>query len=158
MVLAGPSLGGSPATCRSCGCDLSHRFAPLVFCPECRRRLADPPTLLDRLAHAAHAVLHFHRTALPTTPVGLVASSSAVVRGYGAALYNLGWRYERGAGRNVPEAVRCYRKSARLGNPAAANRLKSAGSAAPVVPIDDPLGEPEVYADGSGMTDDWLDD
>jgi TPR repeat protein len=40
-------------------------------------------------------------------------------------MFNLGWRYERGNGtfRNLPEALRCYRKSARLGNADATVRL-----------------------------------
>lgn len=38
--------------------------------------------------------------------------------GYAEALFKLGRRYETGLSwkRNLPEAVRCYRKSAKLGN------------------------------------------
>jgi TPR repeat protein len=48
-----------------------------------------------------------------------------VVVGYSNALWRLGWRYEfgRGAPRNVPEAMRCYRKSAGLGNVEAQARV-----------------------------------
>ena len=50
---------------------------------------------------------------------------SKVVTGYGNALFNLGWRYERGWGvrRNLPEALRCYSKSSKLGNLDATVRL-----------------------------------
>jgi TPR repeat protein len=55
---------------------------------------------------------------------------SKVVTGYGNALFNLGWRYERGWGvrRNLPEAVRCYFKSSKLGNLDATVRLSPAQS------------------------------
>jgi TPR repeat protein len=50
---------------------------------------------------------------------------SDVLVAYATALFRLGWRYERGRGapRNVAEAIRCYCKSARLGNRSAAARL-----------------------------------
>ena len=61
-----------------------------------------------------------------------------VVIGYSNALWRLGWRYEHGRGgamRNVPEAMRCYRKSAGLGNAEAQSRLDGGGrSPVPVVP------------------------
>jgi TPR repeat protein len=131
-----------------------------MFCPECGRRLVDPPTLFDRLARALDTVLHGRRN-MPAVPAAFFeVSTSAVVRGYGAALYRLGWRYERGSSRNVNEAVRCYRKSARLGNSAAANRLESPSLAKPFVPTAlgcDPFEKPKTYADDSKMKDDGSD-
>jgi len=67
-----------------------------------------------------------------------ITGRTPIVVGYGNALFKLGWRYERGQGdfRNLPEAIRCYRKSARLGNLDATVRL-AAGENLPdrVVPI-----------------------
>jgi TPR repeat protein len=51
---------------------------------------------------------------------------SQMIFGYAAAMHNLGVRYEegrRGTPRNLQEAVRCYIKSARLGNDRAMDRL-----------------------------------
>ncbi len=47
--------------------------------------------------------------------------------GYANAMFRLGLRYESGNGtpKNMPEATRCYRKSARLGNLDAILRLAS---------------------------------
>jgi TPR repeat protein len=61
----------------------------------------------------------------PATPTGPVGPRAPVVIGYSKALWRLGWRYEhgRGAVRNVPEAMRCYGKSAGLGNVEAQGRL-----------------------------------
>jgi TPR repeat protein len=49
----------------------------------------------------------------------------AIVKGYSNALYQLGCRYESGAGGagNANEAIRCYRKAARLGHMRAFARL-----------------------------------
>ena len=67
-----------------------------------------------------------------------------MIRGYGTALFNLGWRYERGWGtsRNFAEAWRCYFKSAKLGNSDATKRLgpasveQEAGNAfVPAIPV-----------------------
>lgn len=56
------------------------------------------------------------------------AAHSLMLLGYSNAMYRLGWRYETGSGtvRNPDEAVRCYFKAARLGNPAALRRLTPA--------------------------------
>jgi TPR repeat protein len=50
---------------------------------------------------------------------------SLIVIGYANAMFRLGWRYETGHGtaRNAEEAVRCYFKAAKLGNPDARARL-----------------------------------
>jgi TPR repeat protein len=56
------------------------------------------------------------------TKYGGERDRSRIVAGYGKAMFNLGWRYERR--RNLPEAVRCYFKSSKLGNPDATARLE----------------------------------
>jgi TPR repeat protein len=60
------------------------------------------------------------------------AHRAKVVVGFGNALFKLGWRYERGWGvrRNLPEALRCYSKSSKLGNLDAMVRLPPAEAAA----------------------------
>ena len=61
-----------------------------------------------------------------------------MVVGYGNALWRLGWRYEHGRGtpRNVAEAIRCYHKSAGLGNVEAAARLDvRAGEPVPMITL-----------------------
>lgn len=63
---------------------------------------------------------------LPPRPLfSLNDFHSDVLVAYASALFRLGWRYERGHGahRNPAEAIRCYFKSARLGNVNAADRL-----------------------------------
>jgi TPR repeat protein len=52
-------------------------------------------------------------------------ATSEMLEGYANALYNLGRRYEsgQGAASNPREAIRCYCKSARLGNLWAMARL-----------------------------------
>ena len=55
-------------------------------------------------------------------------ASSEIIRGYSAALYKLGRRYESGlhaGGKNAREAMRCYTKAARLGHVMAFARLAS---------------------------------
>lgn len=61
----------------------------------------------------------------PTYSVPGTDTHSAMLLGYANAMYRLGWRYEtgQGTGRNVEEAIRCYFKAAKLGNPAALARL-----------------------------------
>jgi len=72
------------------------------------------------------------------TPIS-AESRSLIVLGYSNAMYRLGWRYEtgNGTGRNPDEAVRCYFKAAKLGNPAALARL--APKCAPDEPTPPPL-------------------
>ncbi len=59
-----------------------------------------------------------------------------ILIGYGKAMFKLGQRYETVGLKNWSEAMRCYRKSARLGNGEAKSRL----SAEPL-PV---LGHPNV--------------
>jgi TPR repeat protein len=66
--------------------------------------------------------------ALPTFcthPGFLVPAATDIVAGYGEALYRLGLRYEVGVGwkHHPGEAVRCFAKSARLGNAKALEHL-----------------------------------
>jgi TPR repeat protein len=74
---------------------------------------------------------HLFRIFEPSAPSDAPAkpgdSTSMMVKGYGNALYRLGRRYEfgRGAMANPREALRCYSKSARLGNFWAMARLAS---------------------------------
>jgi TPR repeat protein len=69
-------------------------------------------------------------------------SHSLILLGYANAMYRLGYRYETGLGnnRNPDEAVRCYFKSAKLGNAAALARLapQCAAPPAPVPPAPAP--------------------
>ncbi len=71
-------------------------------------------------------------------PIDHRGPRAPVVVGYSNALWRLGWRYEHGRGaiRNMPEALRCYSKSAGLGNVEAAARIDSRGpEPAPVLPL-----------------------
>jgi TPR repeat protein len=79
---------------------------------------------------------------LPETPIPSASpliGRTPILIGYSNALFALGWRYERAGGtsRNLPEAIRCYRKSARLGNAGAMARLApdEQSAPAPVIPI-----------------------
>ena len=82
-------------------------------------------------------LVHLGRGDVPDVPAK--PGRTAILMGYANALYHLGWRYERGAGtpRNLPEAKRCYKKSARLGNLDAVVRLApdAQDEAVPVVPL-----------------------
>jgi TPR repeat protein len=115
---------------RDCQCCERHAngFAAWAnFCPECgtRLRTAEDParrnstTVLGRLWMICFG--QFKRG----VAVPLTGGRTPILVGYGNTLFTLGWRYERG-GRisgNLPEAIRCYRKSARLGNLDAMLRL-----------------------------------
>ncbi len=120
--------------CLRCGRNLC-RLTPLAaFCPGCGGRLRSPRTAWD----AARGLTRYFRSPAPPEP-DLPSPRAAMVVGYGNALWRLGWRYEHGRGlsRNVPEAIRCYRKSAGLGNVEAQTRLDvRAGEPVPVVSID----------------------
>jgi TPR repeat protein len=85
-------------------------------------RLASADTAADNPSDDLAADGQAFPVSPPTAPR---CFHSDVLIAYASALFRLGWRYERGHGapRNVAEAIRCYHKSARLGNPAAAARL-----------------------------------
>jgi TPR repeat protein len=86
-------------------------------------------------------LIHLGRGNIPhaVASMGSMKGRTSILIGYANAMYQLGWRYERGTGtpKNLPEATRCYTKSARLGNLDAMVRLAPAGkdAAVPVVPI-----------------------
>ena len=115
--------------CPGCGERLSPLPVQAVFCPACGRRLVVPLTPW-RIAVAIVSRLVSGPGPEPTDKRG---PRAAVIVGYSNALWRLGWRYEHGRGaiRNVPEAIRCYRKSADLGNAEAQSRLE-VGRAEPV--------------------------
>jgi TPR repeat protein len=76
---------------------------------------------------------------------------SEMLLGYANAMYRLGWRYETGlgTGRNVEEAIRCYFKAAKLGNPAALARLAprcAGGGAGDVTAMPEPPASPSAQA------------
>jgi TPR repeat protein len=108
------------------------------FCPDCGSRIPMPPRRHFTLVRQILPLIHLGRGNVvddtPTQP-----GRTAILIGYANALYHLGWRYERGSGtpRNLPEAKRCYTKSARLGNLDAVIRLAPNEQLAPspVIPI-----------------------
>jgi hypothetical protein len=81
------------------------------------------------------------RTSPPGTPPSGGLSRTQIVTGYAKAMYHLGERYVAGlsARRNPGEAVRCFMKSARLGNAAAKERLDGAST-----PECEPVDRPAV--------------
>lgn len=102
------------------------------FCPRCGNAFGPVPVAAlgpepvdeSLWAELASAWLHFRgASARGESEAG--RSHSLILLGYANAMYKLGFRYESGAGaaRNPREAVRCYRKAARLGNPWALARL-----------------------------------
>lgn len=129
----------APARCLRCAADLSRLPEAARYCPRCGLdTFAGPPAAV--VARAAelgisgrtsgewgHVAELFGGAAPPVDPYSVRGpqAASVVLQGYANALYNLGRRYERGAGtaRNLPEAIRCYQKSARLGNIWALARL-----------------------------------
>lgn len=116
--------------CRSCGFAVGELPPVARYCPDCgvlvRPTLSGWARTRLRLSR-----LRWSRRLPDAVPVG---PPTRILVGYGNALFSLGWRYERGGGgsRNLPEAIRCYRKSARLGNADAALRLNSSNPVAPV--------------------------
>lgn len=91
-----PPLSVFVCRCTGCKIDISRLPGDARFCPGCGIELP--------------------QSGEPTEPGG-----STILRGYGAALYLLGWRYE--THRNPDEALRCYLKASRLGDPSARARL-----------------------------------
>ncbi len=156
----------APAHCLRCGADLSRLPDAARYCPRCGLDgLASPPAALLTGATQCRAGLsqmlggwqHLSQlVAVPTALNDIVSMPSAdatsvMVKGYGNALYRLGQRYETapGAGANAREALRCYSKSARLGNVWALARIAShlmAGGGAPA-PIADEGGRNPFNAD-----------
>ena len=97
-----PSIRSPGATyCRRCDSDVSDVPAEALYCPRCGLRIQRP------------------------SPAGdggdACGFSSHVTRGYASAMLRLGIRYE--VRHNEHEAVRCYGKSAHLGDVTAKVRL-----------------------------------
>ena len=125
----------TPARCGGCAADLSALPTQATFCPGCGRRLR-PARSIWRTTASTVARL-WRGKPLPPVPDG---PRAPIVVGYGNALWRLGWRYEHGRGttRNVPEALRCYRKSAGLGNAEAQSRLAvNRAGPTPVLVVED---------------------
>jgi TPR repeat protein len=117
-----PEPEPSNARCPGCGLHTLGLPEQAAFCPTCGRRLRAKPTVWSAARRCA-SLLRRRRPEPPALPAG---PRAPVVVGYSNALWRLGWRYEsgRGATRNVPEAMRCYTKSAGLGNVEAQARLE----------------------------------
>jgi TPR repeat protein len=119
--------------CQCCGRNLA-KLDQAIYCPGCGQRIRRKNN--RRLNWAA--ILYVltlgrfpHRVPGPTNTSS--GDRTPILIGYGNAMFNLGWRYERGSGtcRNLPEAMRCYKKSARLGNMDATVRLAVGKSVSP---------------------------
>jgi TPR repeat protein len=137
--------------CPRCQADLDRLSLSARFCPRCGLGLGTPgpagpfsstpiatsvppalppfaapagPAVLPNPAASAAAWLRI-RQGGPAGVSHRVDIHSAMLLGYANAMYRLGRRYEigHGTGRNVEEAIRCYFKAAKLGNPAALARL-----------------------------------
>ncbi len=126
--------------CQCCGRDLDGLCPRAVYCPDCGKKL---PALWRNggRASAAGGLVRFltGRFRARSDLAADTAASGActpILTGYGRALFGLGWRYEKGNSRNLPEAIRCYRKSARLGNPDAMTRLAPPNSVEPMRVVD----------------------
>lgn len=119
---AAPVSESNGVGCAWCGADLSRVAAEARYCPRCgqmqtaRRGSWYDTTYVDPMDEEMPPPPFD-----PDQPV-----RSQMIFGYATAMHNLGVRYEegrRGTPRNMQEAVRCYIKSARLGNDAALDRL-----------------------------------
>jgi len=133
------SLPAAPARCLRCSADLSRLQGWARYCPGCGLdSYSSPPAAIYLRAAESNQVPRRdrlgweHLTELAASSAGPVPpmvaptpeSSSAILRGYANAMYNLGRRYEvAAANRNPREAIRCYLKAARLGNVMAFARL-----------------------------------
>jgi TPR repeat protein len=126
-----------PAGCACCGRDLTHLQIGARFCPDCGCKIPIAKHRPIAIVRQILPLIHFGRGNVQGGPAS--PGRTAILIGYANALYHLGWRYERGSGtpKNLPEAKRCYKKSARLGNLDAVMRLSPSESETPVpvVPI-----------------------
>ena len=129
------------ARCLRCNYDISNLPEAARFCPRCGLDLlGSPPAslrpyqvdqnrrmsgLLGGWEHLFHIFQASGQSGVTHAPSP--DATSLVVQGYGNALYRMGRRYEYGGGGalNPREALRCYSKSARLGNFWAMARLAS---------------------------------
>ena len=121
MALFRTSLAafGQSLDCPGCGRSLSGRDRA-IYCPDCGRQVRCKngwERAMVAGVSVAFALAHnllFRRAQKPV--VGVDGKPTPILVGYSNAMFKLGWTYERGVMRNLPEALRCYRKSARLGN------------------------------------------
>jgi hypothetical protein len=118
-----PGAGGPGVICHSCQFDL--RSLPIVarYCPRCGR---DVQTKESAPMEGTASQGSFATSRVIEERFSPPQIRSPILRGFAAALYRLGRRYESGlgAGNNPVEAQRCYGKAAKLGNLAAQRRLR----------------------------------
>src|ERR1700742_3335770 len=124
-----------PATrqCPRCRRDCTDCPPQAKYCVNCGKRLPGPFTILARRALLALYSLRQPPLLQFGPPIGKFyvyrgpADRSLILTGYGNALFHLGRTYEHRPPptRNLPEALRCYLKSARLGNEQATQRLQA---------------------------------
>ena len=110
--------------CEECKADLSRVPAEAQYCPRCGRELTAKHGGARSWVGSCLDPMDEEMPPPPFDPNQPVHSQ--VIFGYAAAMHNLGVRYEegrKGTPRNMQEAVRCYIKSARLGNDRALDRL-----------------------------------
>ncbi len=104
------------ALCPNCHFDLRTLPVAAHYCPHCGSDVQPKPVLplISKIPPLPHLERFSHQ------PV-----RSSILRGFAAALYRLGQRYESGLGAasNLSEAHRCYCKAAKLGNQAAQEKL-----------------------------------
>jgi hypothetical protein len=125
------------APCQRCGGNLSRLPEAARFCPQCGLdRHGTPPGVFltnpieeqrpldDVLSRWLHAVGLSHRVRATRDSSSEISPVSSIVEAYAHAMYRLGRRYDSaGPTGNRREAMRCYCKSARLGNASALARL-----------------------------------
>jgi len=141
--------------CRHCGAAVGHLPAAAGYCPRCGASLAPSSRELwqaravairQQSLRWAAAIIRLrprpHHNIYAGEP-----NRSKIITGYGNAMFNLGWRYERR--HNPPEAIRCYFKSSKLGNADAATRLAPAEEAAKEqpTPADPPVPAFRLWRD-----------
>jgi len=107
---------------------LTTVYARARFCPGCGKHLVSQSQVLRFLNFCNWPQLLatcFGRSKMAGQNTAALGERTPIVIGYSNALFSLGWHYERGCGpsRNLSEADRCYRNSARLGNLDAMVRL-----------------------------------
>ena len=119
--------------CANCAADVTHLPPFARFCHRCGFQL--PADVGDRALPGLpepveHRAVPYARLFFPP---------SLILLAYGKALFNLGFRYETAIGsrRNQEEALRCYGKAARLGDPSAMGRLAEWGGCASDPPASD---------------------
>lgn len=133
------TVSAQTARCLRCGADLSRMPAEGRYCPRCGLdSYSSPPAAIlsraaeSKLAGTSDPLGWSPLAELIVCPAGIVAPtvvpsptpSSEILRGYANAMYRLGRRYEIGGWMQNPrEAIRCYLKSAQLGNMMAFARL-----------------------------------